>query len=156
MTQTMSQGQLNEEQRLFLDQARLAAMITLRRNGSPHAVRVGIALIDGKIWSSGVPDRVRTRHVRRDPRCTFIVFGSGYGYLTLEGQVTVLDGPDAPDQSVRLFRAMQAGMQPGPPPGQLMWQGKPLSLEEFRRAMVDERRLIYELQIERAYGLLAR
>jgi PPOX class probable F420-dependent enzyme len=152
----MTQGQLTDDQRLFLEQARLAAMVTLRRDGSPHAVRVGVALIDGKIWSSGLPDRVRTRHVRRDPRCTFIVFGSGYGYLTIEGRVTILDGPDAPDQSVHLFRAMQAGAQPGPPPGHLMWQGKPLSTEEFRRAMVEERRLIYELTIERAYGLLAR
>ena len=145
--------ELNEQQRAFLANNRSAAMVTLRRDGAPHAVRVGIALIEGTVWSSGVPDRVRTRHLRRDPRCTFFVFGSGYGYLTLEGRVTILDGPDAPDLSVRLFQAMQATMQPAPPPGHLMWQGKALLLEEFRRAMVEEQRLIYQLEIERAYGL---
>ena len=65
--------------------------------------------------------------------------------MTLEGLVTILEGPEAPDQSVR--------MEPGPPLGHLMWQSKPLSIEAFRRTMVEERRLIYELSIERAYGM---
>src|SRR5947209_13130471 len=118
--------ELTERQRAFLEQNHSAAMITLRRDGAPHAVRVGIALVDGKLWSSGLPDRVRTRHLRRDPRCTVFVFGQGYGYLTVEGHVTILEGAEAPAQSVRLFQAMQADMQPAPPPGHLMWQGKPL------------------------------
>src|ERR1041385_986389 len=130
--------ELNDAQRTFLEKARGAAMVTLRRDGTPHAVRVGIALIDGAIWSSGVPDRVRTRSLRRDPRCTMFVWGQGFGYLTLEGRVTILEGPDAPDQRVRLFTAMQAGMNPGPPAGHLMWQGKPLTIAEFRQAMVQE------------------
>ena len=145
--------ELTEQQRTFLEQHRSAAMVTLRSDGPPHAVRVGIALIEGAIWSSGVPDRVRTRFLRRDPRCTLFVFGSGYGYLTLDGRVTILDGPDAPDLSVRLFQAMQTGMQPGPPPGHMLWQGQALPLEAFRRAMAEEHRLIYRLEIERAYGM---
>ena len=92
---------LTDEQQAFLEKARGAAMITLRRDGTPHAVRVGIALIDGKIWSSGLPGRLRTRFVRRDPRCTVFVWEQGYGFLTVEGKVTVLEGPDAPDQSIR-------------------------------------------------------
>ena len=127
-------------------------MITLRPDGTAHAVRVGVALVDGKPWSSGRPDRLRTRFLRRDPRCTFFVFESGFGFLSLEGSVTILDGPDAPLQSVRLFQTMQAGMPQGPPPGHLFWRGKPLTLEHFRQAMVDERRLIYQLEVERAYG----
>lgn len=146
--------QLTDEQRAFLDKSHGAAMVTLRRDGSPHTVRVGVALIDGKIWSSGVPGRLRTRSLRRDPRCTFFVFESGYGFLTLEGRVKILEGPDAPDLSIRLFQAMQVGMQPGPAPGHLMWQGKQQTLAEFRQSMVDEKRLIYQLDIERAYGLI--
>jgi len=144
---------LTDKQRAFLDQHHRAAMVTLRRDGAPHAVRVAVALVDGKLWSSGVPGRVRTRHLRRDPRCTFFVFGPSWEYLTLEGRGAILEGPEAPDQSVRLFQAIQAGMQPGPPPGHLMWEGKTLSLEVFRRTMAEERRLIYELEIERADGL---
>ena len=145
---------LDEQQRAFLEKARGAAMITLRRDGTPHAVRVGIALVDGTIWSSGVPGRLRTAFVRRDPRATFFVWEAGFGFLTVEGKVSILEGPDAPDQSIRLFQTMQAGMQPGPAPGHLMWQGKELTLEQFRQAMVDERRLIYQLEIERAYGMV--
>jgi len=56
---------------------------------------------------------------------------------------------------VRLFQARPAGLQPGPPPEHLLWQGQALPLEAFRRAMVAERRLIYRLEPERAYGMSA-
>lgn len=144
--------ELTVEQRAFLEKARGAAMVTLRRDGTPHAVRVGFALIDGKIWSSGVPGRLRTRFVRRDPRAAFFVWEEGYGFLTVEGRVKVLEGPEVPDLSIRLFEAMQARMER--PVGTLFWQGKPLTHEQFRQAMVDEQRLIYEVEIERAYGML--
>jgi len=35
-----------------------------------------------------------------------------------------------------------------------MWYGQERSFEEFLRLMVDEQRLIYEFEVERAYGLL--
>src|SRR6266511_4363687 len=101
-------------------------MVTLRRDGTPHVVRVGVALFDGKLWSSGVATRMRTRHLRRDPRSTLFVFAasgptSGWSWLTLETTVTILDGPEAPEQSVRLFRVMQSGLEHAPPAGKLLW-----------------------------------
>jgi PPOX class probable F420-dependent enzyme len=146
--------ELTPAQRAFLEVNHSAAMVTLRRDGTPHAVRVGVALVDGRLWSSGVRDRLRTRFLRRDPRCTCFVFEQGYGFLTLEGRVTILDGPDVPEQSVRLFQVMQAGLQK--PPDQLVWYGKPLALDEFRRTMVEEGRIIYQLEVERVYGLVGR
>jgi PPOX class probable F420-dependent enzyme len=147
---------LSEQHRAFLEKNHGAAMVTLRRDGTPHAVRVGVALVDGKVWSSGTQHRLRTRFLRRDPRCTLFVFESGFGYLTLEGTVKILEGPDAPDMNLRLFRTMQAGMKPGPAPGNLMWNGKELTRDQFRQAMVDEKRLIYELDVQRAYGPASR
>jgi hypothetical protein len=70
--------------------------------------------------------------------------------------VTIHEGADAPEMNLRLFRVMQAGMQPGPAPGNLMWYGKELTPEQFVEAMVRERRLIYEFDIHRAYGSSAR
>ena len=128
-------------------------MITLRRDGSPHAVRVGVALVDGKIWSSGTTDRVRTRHLRRDPRATLFVVGSGYEALTIEARVRILEGPDVPELSWRLFSVMQRARTPAPPPGHLMWFGKQKTREEFLQTMIDERRLIYEFDVLREYGL---
>ena len=148
--------ELSDAQREFLEKNRSAAMISLRRNGTAHAVRVGVALVDGKVWVSGVQSRLRTRLLRRDPRCTLFVFESGFNYLTLEGTVTIHEGPDVPEMSLRLFEVMQAGMQPAPARGNLMWYGKELTPEQFRQAMVDEQRLIYELNVDRAYGSSAR
>jgi hypothetical protein len=123
-------------------------MITVGRDGLAKVVRVGVALVDGKLWSSGTRDRVRTKRLRRDPRCTLFVHDNGFGWVALETTVGILDGPDAPDQSLRLFRVMQ-----GRPTGPLSWFGRELTDEEFVRAMVDEQRLIYEFEIQHAYGL---
>jgi PPOX class probable F420-dependent enzyme len=139
---------LTDDQLEFLRDHRGAAMITIGEEGMPKAVRVGIALVEGEIWSSGRRDRVRTERLRRDPRCTLFVFDPAYAYLTLETSVTILEGPDAPEQSVQLFRAMQ-----DKPTGPLSWYGEELSEEDFRRTMVDEGRLIYRFDVQRAYGL---
>src|SRR5438067_7097758 len=99
--------QFSEQQRAFLDHSHSAAMITIRRDGTPVAVRVGVALVDGKLWSSGTQDRARTRWLRRDPRSTLFVAEAGFGYLSIESRVRILEGPDAPEQNMRLFRVMQ-------------------------------------------------
>jgi PPOX class probable F420-dependent enzyme len=142
-----------DEIRAFLEQHHSAAMISLRPDGTPHAVRVGVVLVDGKLWSSGLPGRARTGYLRRDPRCTLFVFDPAYSYLTLETTVTILEGTDVPEQSVRLFRVMQAGRMEPSTPGGLFWEGQEKSPEEFRRIMAEQRRLIYEFEIHRAYGM---
>ena len=144
---------MSDRARTFLETNRTAAMITLRRDGSAHAVRVGVALVDDKIWSSGTSDRVRTRHLRRDPRATLFVFGSGYEALTIEATVRILEGPDVPELSWKLFSVMQRGMTPAPAPGHLMWFGKPKTHEQFLQQMLEEHRLIYEFDVTREYGL---
>ena len=128
-------------------------MVTLRADGTPHVVRVGTALVNGRLWSSGTEDRVRTRHVRRDPRATVFVFDAqGFGYLAIESRVTLLEGTDAPRQSLQLFETMQQGM-PHRSRGTLMWNGKEITAEEFLRTMVEERRLIYQFDPLRTYGM---
>jgi hypothetical protein len=81
------------------------------------------------------------------------VYDGGWRYLTLEGTVTILEGRDAPELSLRLFQEMQREMAPRPEPGKLMWAGRQVTFDEFLRIMVEERRLIYQLEVERAYGL---
>jgi PPOX class probable F420-dependent enzyme len=132
----------------FLEKNHQAAMVTVAPDGIAKVVRVGVALVDGRLWSSGTADRVRTGRLRHDPRCTVFVHDGGYAWLSLETTVTILEGPDAPDLSVRLFRLMQ-----GRPTGPLSWFGGELSEEDFRRTMVDEQRVIYEFDVHHAYGL---
>jgi hypothetical protein len=74
----------SDQQRQFLDQHHAAAMVTLRANGTPHVAQVGVVVVDGKLWSSGTQGRVRTRHLRRDPRCTRFVFDPPWRWLGLE------------------------------------------------------------------------
>lgn len=123
-------------------------MITIGDSGLPKPVRVGVALVDGRLWSSGTQDRVRTRRLRRDPRCTLFVFDQAAAWRALETMVTILDGPEAAAQNLLLFRVMQ-----GRPDGPLSWFGGELEEDAFLRAMAEEHRLIYEFEVHRSYGL---
>jgi PPOX class probable F420-dependent enzyme len=131
---------MDEQVQQFLQRHHAAVMVTLKRDGMPHVARVTLALVDGKLWSSGTQNRVRTRHLRRDPRATLCVLDdqNPYRWLGLEACVRMLDGPDAPQQNLALYRVLA---------------GEPKDVDAYLQAMVDEGRLIYEFTIERAYGL---
>jgi hypothetical protein len=139
--------ELSAEQHAFLAGQHSAAMITVTPSGEARVARVGIALVAGQLQSSGTVDRVRTRRLRRDPRCTLFVFDGSYRWLALETTVTILDGPDAGQLNVNLFREMQ-----GRPTGPLLWYGKELDEPQFLAAMAEEGRLIYQFGIQRGYG----
>jgi hypothetical protein len=139
----------SEDEIEFLRKNRSAAMITVDTAGVAKAARVGVALVDGKLWSSGTADRVRTRRLRRDPRCTLFVFDGTFLWLSVEARVTILDGPDAPELNLQLFRVMQ-----GRPSGPLTWFGSELDDEAFRTQMSDESRLIYEFEVAKSYGVV--
>ena len=145
--------QLDDAARAFLESQHSAAMTTLRGDGSPHTVRVGVVLVDGKIWSSGTQTRLRTQHLRRDPRSTLFVFDNAWRWLSLECRLHILEGTEVPQQSLRMFQQMQQGMPISA--GHVLWNGSEITIDAFLQAMVDERRLIYEFEVERFYGLYA-
>jgi hypothetical protein len=140
--------QLTGSELAFLEKNHSAAMITTNADGIPKVVRVGVALIDGKLWSSGTADRVRTKRLRKDPRCTLYVHDNVFSFLALETTVTILDGPDAAALNLRLFRVMQ-----GKPTGPLSWFGGEFEEPEFLVKMASEQRLIYEFEPQHTYGL---
>ena len=139
---------LTDSEVAFLERNHSAAMITVTADGIPKVARVGVALIDGKLWSSGTADRVRTKRLRTYPRSTLYVHDNAFGFLALESTVTILDGPDAPDLSLRLFRVMQ-----GKPTGPLSWFGGEFEEDDFLAHMHAEQRLIYDFEPHRTYGL---
>jgi Pyridoxamine 5'-phosphate oxidase len=139
---------LSEKEIEFLNNNRTAAMITVDSTGVARTARVGVALVDGRLWSSGTQDRVRTRRLRIDPRCTLFVFSNSFNWLTIDSTVSILDGPDAADLNVRLFRVMQDR-----PTGPLSWFGGELDEDAFRALMAEEGRLIYEFEVQRTYGV---
>ncbi len=130
---------MDERVRAFLEEHHSAIMTTLRRDGTPHVARVGVGLVDGKLWSSGTAGRVRTKHLRNDSRSTLCVLDprNAQHWLGLETTVDILDGPERVEQNLALYRVLA---------------GEPDDLEEYKQAMVDEGRLIYQFNIKRAYG----
>ncbi|HSP55946.1 MAG TPA: pyridoxamine 5'-phosphate oxidase family protein [Dehalococcoidia bacterium] len=141
----------DEQMTAFLESVHSAAMITYRRDGTAHAVRIGVALVESKLWSSGTQSRLRTRLLRRDPRSTLFVFDNEWRWMTLECTVNILEGPDAPEQNLRLFRVMQREM--GVEGYRILWYGQPKTPEEFLQTMRAEGRLVYEFEVRRAYGM---
>ena len=130
---------MDERVRAFLETHHSAAIAAIKPDGAPHVARVGIALIDDVLWSSGTLKRVRTRYLRRDPRATLFVFDPrrAQSWMGIESRVRILDGPDAPELNLRLYRALA---------------GEPDDVEGYLAAMVLEERLIYEFTIDRTYG----
>jgi hypothetical protein len=131
----------------FLADHQSAAMITVSTAGVAKPSRVSLGLVDGKLWSSGTQNRVRTARLRRDPRCTLFVFDAESTWRGLETTVTILDGPDAAELNLRLFRTIFAT-----PSGPINWFGRDFNDEEFLQAMVDQERLVYEFEVHRSYG----
>jgi PPOX class probable F420-dependent enzyme len=129
---------MDDETREFLEKNHSAVMTTTKADGMPHVARVGVGLVDGKLWSSGTKGRVRTQHLRRDPRSALCVVGKdGYSWLGIEASVNILDGPDAPQLNLALYRVLA---------------GEPEDIDEYLEAMVREERLIYEFEILKTYG----
>jgi PPOX class probable F420-dependent enzyme len=130
---------MDDKVRKFLEEHHQAIMTTTKKDGMPHVAKVGVGLVDGKLWSSGTQDRVRTGHLRRDPRCALMVLGSNpWEWMGLETTVTILDGPDAPQLNLKLYRTLA---------------GEPDDVDEYLEAMVKEKRLIYEFEISKSYGM---
>jgi PPOX class probable F420-dependent enzyme len=130
---------MDERVREFLTAHHETIMTTVRKDGTPHVARVIIGLVDGKLWSSGTADRVRTKHLRSNPKAALCVLDDQdrYTWMGLETEVDILDGPERVEQNLALYRALA---------------GEPTDLEEYKSAMESEGRLIYQFNIVKAYG----
>ncbi len=126
--------------------ARIGALTTLKRDGRPQLSNVAFAVgDDGVVRASVTADRAKTANVRRDPRISLYVTAPDFrSYAVIEGTgelSAVVGAPDDPtvDELVEVYRAI-AGEHPD-------W-------DDYRRAMVTDRRLVLRLRPERAYGML--
>jgi PPOX class probable F420-dependent enzyme len=124
---------------------RTGVLTTLRRDGRPQMSVVSHHLDrQARVLRVSVTDtRAKTRNLRRDPRAGYLVLGpTPWQYAVAEADAElspVATAPDDPaaDELVDLYRAL-AGEHPD-------W-------EEFRAAMVQERRLVLRLHLTRLYG----
>jgi len=129
----------------FAAERRNGVLVTLKRDGRPQLSNITYALADDVVRISITADRAKYPNLGRDPRASLYVSREDFwGYVVLEGRAElspVAAAPDDPtvDELVDLYRAV-LGEHPD-------W-------DDYRRAMVADRRLVVRLPVERAYGML--
>ena len=126
------------EARQFLATHHCAVLTTQRRDGrlQMSPVTVGVDAAGCAIVSSR-DTAYKTRHLRRDPRASLCVFVEAfYGpWVQIEGTAEVVTLPEAMEPLVDYYRRL-AGEHPD-------W-------DDYRRAMIADRRALIRITIERA------
>ncbi len=133
--------------RALVADRRFGVLATLRRDGRPQLSTVihHFDPVTDTVLVSVTDDRAKTRNLRRDPRASYHVSSDdGWSYAVAEGiadlpPVAADPHDDTVADLVALYRTM-AGEHPD-------W-------DEFRAAMVAERRLVLKLRVERVYGMV--
>ena len=129
-----------EQARDFLRVHHRAVLSTLRRDGRPQLSPVAATLDeDGRVIVSTPETTAKARNLRRDPRVSLCVFSDGfYGpWVQVEGSAEIVERPEAVELLVDYYRRI-SGEHPD-------W-------DEYRRAMVQDRRVLVRFAIERASG----
>jgi F420H(2)-dependent biliverdin reductase len=114
----------------FLTERHLATLTTLRPDGSPHVVPVGVtydaATGVARVITSGTS--VKARHVRGGQRRVAVCQVDGRRWLTLEGSAVVRDDPSAVADAVERYA------------------------RRYREPRVNPRRVVLEIAVDRILG----
>jgi PPOX class probable F420-dependent enzyme len=119
-------------------------LVTIKRDGRPQLSNVGYAFKDGVIRISVTDGRAKTKNLQRDPRVSFYVTNETFRtYAVAEGTATLSEvaaepDDDAVNELVELYRAV-AGEHPD-------W-------DEYRAAMIADKRRVVRIPVDRVYGL---
>jgi hypothetical protein len=147
--------ELDAKASAFIKANRDAGMTALRRDGTPHMTRIVAGLVDGVLLSSATESRLRTKLLRRDPRCTLFFFettpgaGRAFGaYMTLETTVTIHDGAEGRRRSVEYFKSIF-----GSTDGNVTYGGRTMTEAEALEALERDGRILYEFNVNRVYGV---
>jgi PPOX class probable F420-dependent enzyme len=127
-----------DEARDFLRDNHRAVMSTFRADGRPQLSPVGATVdADGRVIVSTREPAMKVRNLRRDPRVSLVVMNDQfYGdWAQVEGTAEIVSQPEALELLVDYYRRI-AGEHPD-------W-------DDYRQAMVQERRVLVRFEIERA------
>lgn len=136
------QRQLEE---LFHDQG-IGTLVTVKEDGRPQISNVlyHFDRAQQKFLISVTDTRAKTRNIRRDNRVSMHVNGQdGWSYAVAEGRALL--SPIASDPHDGTVGALVELYQ--------RLQGEHPDWDEFRMAMIRERRVLLTVQIERVYGM---
>jgi PPOX class probable F420-dependent enzyme len=129
----------------FVRDSKQGVLVTIRSNGRPQLSNILFVPGDGDTLKISVTDdRAKTVNLRRDPRASLYVLGDNFWqYVVLEAAAEL--SPVAADPSDQTVEALVAYYRAG--------QGEHPNWDEYRAAMISDRRLIITLRPERAYGI---
>ena len=114
----------------FLTERHLATLTTLRTDGSPHVVPVGVtfdpATATARVITSGTS--AKARHVRDGQARVAVCQVDGRRWLTLEGAAVVRDDHEAVSEAERRYA------------------------ERYRQPRVNPARVVIEIAVDRVLG----
>jgi PPOX class probable F420-dependent enzyme len=129
----------------YLRQHQSGVLLTLKADGRPQASNIMYAVgDDGLVRISATADRAKSANARRDPRVSLHVTAEDFwSYVVVEGDADVSPTAASPDDAttnelVELYRSMQ---------------GEHPDWDEYRAAMVADRRLVIRIRPTHAYGM---
>lgn len=126
-----------EQAQDFLSQHHRGVLATTRQNGGLQMSPILIGVNDeGQAIISSRETAYKVRNLRREPRATVCVFKDGFfgQWLQIEGTADILSLPQALEPLVDYYKSV-VGEHPD-------W-------EEYREAMVKEKRVLIRIAIER-------
>lgn len=127
-----------EDARRFITENHRAVLVTHRRDGGLQTSPVTVGTDDdGFVVISSRETAYKVRNLERDPRATLCVFTDRFfgEWVQVEGKAELVRLPEAMDGLVDYYRRI-SGEHPD-------W-------EDYRRAMVEDRRLLIRIRIEKA------
>ena len=127
-----------EGARRFIQANHRAVLATTRADGSPQLSPITVGLDDqGRAIISTRETAMKVHNLRRHPRAWLCLLNDGFfgDWAQVEGDVEIVPLPVAMDILVSYYRSI-SGEHPD-------W-------DEFRQAMVDQRRVILRITIDRA------
>ena len=131
-----------EAAREFLRTNHHAVLATFRADGRPQLTPVAAGVdAEGRVIVSTPETTAKARNLRRDPRVSLCAFTGGFygGWVQVEGVAEIVERPEAVELLVDYYRRL-SGEHPD-------W-------DDYRAAMVAERRVLVRFAIDRATGLL--
>lgn len=131
----------------LLDDVRRGALVTVKRDGRPQLSNVDFEYDPARrlIRLSTTDGRAKVRNLRRDPRVSLhVTTADGGSYAVYEGvaelSAVAADPHDAAvEELIEVYRGVQ---------------GEHPDWDDYRKAMVADRRLVVRFRIEHAYGWL--
>jgi PPOX class probable F420-dependent enzyme len=128
-----------------LADARIGILATIKSDGRPQLSPITPTYdADAAVIRVSITEgRAKTRNLRRDPRATLeVTSADGWSWATIEGTATLTGpgtDPHGPEvQALVDYYRNAAGEHPD-------W-------DEYRAAMVSDRRVLMEMSIDRVYG----